>query len=91
MQLLIWFPMWGGMILPARKGATEEDYYFSEYSKKERDLQKHLYSAKFADNSRSQRGLRRLNSETAIADDSTHSAGPNDTAHGASVGLFVGL
>lgn len=28
-QLLLWFPMWGGVVFPAKKGATEEDYYFS--------------------------------------------------------------
>ena len=29
LQLLLWFPQWGGTVFPAKKGATEEDYYFS--------------------------------------------------------------
>ena len=28
-QILLWFPMWGGVVFPARKGSSEEDYYFS--------------------------------------------------------------
>lgn len=28
-QLLLWFPPWGGLLFPPKKGATEEDYYFS--------------------------------------------------------------
>lgn len=28
-QLLLWFPMWGGVIFPAKAGATEEDYYYA--------------------------------------------------------------
>ena len=42
-----YFPMWGGMIFPARKGYTEEDYYFAEYSAAERDQGLHLASSAF--------------------------------------------
>ena len=28
-QTLLWFPAWGGTVFPAKKGATEEDYYYS--------------------------------------------------------------
>jgi len=60
-QLLLWFPMWGGVIFPAKKGATEEDYYFSEYTEAERMLGNHLQVSNFCDNSRSNRGNKGLN------------------------------
>ena len=42
-----YFPMWGGMLFPARKGYTEEDYYFAEYSGAEREKGMHLASSAF--------------------------------------------
>ena len=42
-----YFPMWGGMFFPARKGYTEEDYYFAEYSAAEREQGLHLASSAF--------------------------------------------
>ena len=42
-----YFPMWGGMFFPARKGYTEEDYYFAEYSVAERERGMHLASSAF--------------------------------------------
>ena len=42
-----YFPMWGGMFFPARAGATEEDYYFAEYSAAERERGLHLASSAF--------------------------------------------
>ena len=42
-----YFPMWGGMFFPARKNATEEDYYFAEYSAAERERGLHLASSAF--------------------------------------------
>ena len=42
-----YFPMWGGMFFPARKGATEEDYYFAEYSAAERERGLHMASSAF--------------------------------------------
>jgi NNP family nitrate/nitrite transporter-like MFS transporter len=57
----IWFPMWGGMVFPARKGATEEEYYFSDWSEAERAEGKHLQVMKFANESKSQRGMKRIN------------------------------
>jgi NNP family nitrate/nitrite transporter-like MFS transporter len=65
-QLLLWFPAWGGIVLPAKKGATEEDYYFSEYTEAERREGLHLQVSKFADNSRSNRGSVRLNKEASV-------------------------
>ncbi|KAK9842928.1 hypothetical protein WJX74_004522 [Apatococcus lobatus] len=56
----IYFPMWGGMFLPAKAGYTEEDYYFSEYTEAEREEGLHLASSKFAHESRSMRGMKRL-------------------------------
>ena len=42
-----YFPMWGGMFFPARKGYTEEDFYFAEYSAAEREKGLHLASSAF--------------------------------------------
>ena len=42
-----YFPMWGGMFCPARKGYTEEDFYFAEYSAAEREHGLHLASSAF--------------------------------------------
>lgn len=42
-----YFPMWGGMFFPARKGYTEEDFYFAEYSAAERERGLHLASSAF--------------------------------------------
>lgn len=55
--LLIYFPMWGGMLVGPRKGAEEEDYYLPEWSDEEKGKGLHHASLKFADN-RSQRGGR---------------------------------
>lgn len=58
----IYFPMWGSMVLPARKGVTEEDYYLSEYTAEEVAQGMHNASLKFAYESRSQRGTWAANS-----------------------------
>ena len=42
-----YFPMWGGLFFPARKGYTEEDFYFAEYSAAERERGLHLASSAF--------------------------------------------
>ncbi|XP_022726023.1 high affinity nitrate transporter 2.5-like [Durio zibethinus] len=57
---LIYFPQWGGMLCDpsSEKIATEEDYYLSEWSSKEKERGLHQASLKFADNSRSERGRR---------------------------------
>jgi len=39
--------MWGGMFFPAKKGVTEEDYYFAEYNAAEREKGYHLASSAF--------------------------------------------
>ena len=41
------WPPWGSMFLPARCGATEEDYYFREYTEAERAQGLHLVSSHF--------------------------------------------
>lgn len=64
---LIYFPQWGGMFCgpSSAKGATEEDYYLSEWSDREQEKGFHLASLKFADNSRRERGSRRGDLVTA--------------------------
>lgn len=58
---LIYFPQWGGMFCgpsTSEKIATEEDYYLSEWSSKEKENGLHQASLRFADNSISERGKR---------------------------------
>lgn len=43
----IYFPMWGGLLCGPVKGATEEEYYFSEYTPAEREAGHHLASSNF--------------------------------------------
>ena len=40
---LLYFPQWGGMVLPASRKveATEENYYLGEYAEGERTESKH--------------------------------------------------
>ncbi|KAG6426418.1 hypothetical protein SASPL_110641 [Salvia splendens] len=55
--MLIHFPQWGGMFCgPSSKGATEEDYYLSEWTVAEQDRGFHTASLKFSENSRNERG-----------------------------------
>ncbi|XP_057774576.1 high affinity nitrate transporter 2.5 [Salvia miltiorrhiza] len=57
--MLIHFPQWGGMLCgPSSKGATEEDYYLSEWSAAEKERGFHTASLKFSENSRNERGKR---------------------------------
>lgn len=35
LTFFLWFPMWGGMILPASAGADEFDFYSAEYTPQE--------------------------------------------------------
>ncbi|XP_010023493.2 high affinity nitrate transporter 2.5 [Eucalyptus grandis] len=64
---LIYFPQWGGMFCgpSSAKGTTEEDYYLSEWSDKEKEKGFHQASLKFADNSKRERGSRRGDLVTA--------------------------
>ncbi|KAL3158244.1 hypothetical protein ABBQ38_010496 [Trebouxia sp. C0009 RCD-2024] len=77
-----YFPMWGGMFFPARKGYTEEDFYFAEYSAAERERGLHLASSAFASESRSMRGMKRLASDAASRFKQQQEAEGDDTAHG---------
>ncbi len=44
---LMYFPMWGGMIFPHKKDATEEEYYTKEYTAQEIAEGQHRNSYKF--------------------------------------------
>lgn len=63
LALLLYFPMWGGAFFPAKKGVTEEDYYFADWTEAERAEGLHLTVMKFANESKSQRGMKRLNAD----------------------------
>lgn len=67
---LIYFPQWGGMFCgpSSSKIVSEQDYYLSEWSSKEQEKGSHHASLKFADNSRSERGIK---SNNALSDDAT--------------------
>ncbi|KAK4841297.1 hypothetical protein QYF36_002366 [Acer negundo] len=63
--MFIYFPQWGGMFCgPSKIVATEEDYYLSEWNSDEKEKGLQQASLKFADNSRSERGITKLNSAT---------------------------
>lgn len=55
------------MFCGPKAGATEEEYYFSEWSEAEKEAGDHLTVMKFANESKSQRGMARLKSENAAA------------------------
>ncbi|KAH7650888.1 Major facilitator protein [Dioscorea alata] len=59
--MLIYFPQWGGMFCgpSTKENATEEAYYSSEWSSKEKEKGFHLASLKFAINSKNERGKRK--------------------------------
>eukprot|EP00951_Prasinocladus_malaysianus_P027501 scaffold246958_cov48-Prasinocladus_malaysianus.AAC.1 len=53
--LFIWFPMWGGMFFPAKKGYSEADYYTADYTAKEKEQGLHEAVLKFANESKTER------------------------------------
>lgn len=55
---LLWWPMWGGMVLPARKDATEEEYFARDFTAAEKEEGLHRSVMKYANESRSQRGFK---------------------------------
>ena len=55
---LYYFPMWGSMLTGPREGATEEDYYMAEYTAEERASGLADAAMKFANESKSQRGVK---------------------------------
>ncbi|KAK1269941.1 High affinity nitrate transporter 2.5 [Acorus gramineus] len=66
--MLIYFPQWGGMFYGPSKGASEEDYYLSEWTSEEREKGSHLASLKFAENSKCERGKRHAPRSTVPVD-----------------------
>jgi len=57
---LIHFPMWGSMFFPGNPAIDETDYYFSDYTKEEREKGVHKEIINFTNESRSQRGFRAI-------------------------------
>ncbi|KAL8161533.1 hypothetical protein V2J09_013022 [Rumex salicifolius] len=57
----IHFKQWGGMILGPTEGYTEEDYYLAEYTKAEREQNKHEKSVQFSHTSRNERSVKPTN------------------------------
>ena len=66
---LIWFPMWGGMFVGPREGASEEDYFTSEFTENEKSKGQHEAVLKFAQASKGERppALREEAAETKAA------------------------
>jgi len=54
----IYFPMWGGMFCAPKPGVTEEDYYLADYTEEERASGLADRTIKFAQESKSQRGMK---------------------------------
>jgi MFS transporter, NNP family, nitrate/nitrite transporter len=54
----VYFPMWGGMFCKPREGVVEEDYYLGEYTEEERAQGLADAAMKFAQESKSQRGIK---------------------------------
>ena len=52
----IYFPMWGGMFMGPRPGATAEDYYNGEWTKQEREKGYNASAARFGENSHREAG-----------------------------------
>eukprot|EP00891_Asterochloris_glomerata_P003456 jgi/Astpho2/3456/Aster-07053 len=71
----VYFPMWGGLILGPKKGATEEEYYYAEYTAAEREQGLHYQVSAFAANSRSMRGMKRLAADAKAGPAKTSPAG----------------
>ncbi|XP_057819251.1 high-affinity nitrate transporter 2.1 isoform X1 [Cryptomeria japonica] len=60
---MVYFPQWGGMFGGPAYDSSEEKYYASEWSEKEKEMGLHIASLKFAENSRSERGKRMAESQ----------------------------
>lgn len=71
---LMYWPMWGGMIFPAKADATEEEYFSRDFTKEEREAGLHTSVLKYANESRSQRGFKgmvKFNSTKQVDGDAT--------------------
>ncbi|GMH44852.1 hypothetical protein BSKO_12804 [Bryopsis sp. KO-2023] len=69
----LYFPMWGGMCQAPREGATEEEYYLAEFTHEEIGRGMARLSMKFAVESRSQRGTKRVRTARRSVKDSQRS------------------
>jgi MFS transporter, NNP family, nitrate/nitrite transporter len=56
----LWWPMWGGMILPAKEDTTEEEYFARDFTAAEKEQGLHRSIMKYANESRSQRGFKSM-------------------------------
>ncbi len=57
---LMYWPQWGGMVLPAKADATEEEYFTRDFTKAEKEQGLHTAVLRYANESRSQRGFKGL-------------------------------
>ncbi|KAK6139213.1 hypothetical protein DH2020_027049 [Rehmannia glutinosa] len=70
--MFIYFPQWGGMFCgPSSKGTTEEDYYMSEWTSAEKEKGFHRATLKFSENSRTERGIKKVESAPTPTPDRT--------------------
>lgn len=75
----IHFPMWGSMFFKGNPSKTEDDYYLSDYTDKEKAEGAHRAILNFINESRSQRGFKNVMNDE----------GENPSKHGSKTEIDV--